>query len=154
MKASIQRAIEVFFGLIILSLLVLLVVPWHQEKMPSRSATPRVIQTQTPDAAGDPASVLPVDAVLTLFADRARPAAVRTAAAPPAKTIAEAPWLKYMGFASGADGASWWYVKDTKTGKVIRLSQGQSVAGWTIVENGDERLVIKNGDDLYSVSKR
>jgi hypothetical protein len=154
MKSSMQRAIEVLLGLIILGLLVLLVVPWHQQKMPPRSATSCVPQPTAVDATGVSASVLPVDAVLTLFADRERPSPARAPVAPPAKTATEAAWLTYMGFASGADGASWSYVKDTRTGKVIRLSQGQCVAGWCIVENVDERLVIKNGEDLYSVSKR
>jgi hypothetical protein len=153
MRQSAHRAREAFLCLVILGLLVGEVVPWRQADLPLKASGRSSVPGTPVDPPGPDESALPIETVVTLFTDRVA-AQPRTSPAPQAKTPQDAPWLKYMGFASTADGTSTWYVKDTKTGRMIRASQGQTMAGWAVVESTADRLILRNGDDLYSVNKR
>jgi hypothetical protein len=155
MRSTIQRVIEAALCAVILGLLILLAVPWHRQKSDDRSITTSVAHTASADAPGLSPSLLPIETVLLLFTDRRGTPAPRATAAPaPAATPTDAPWLKYLGFASGADGTSWWYLKDSRTGKLIKVQKDKVTGGWSVIENSTDRLVVRNGDSLYSVSKR
>ncbi len=153
MRRSAHRAIEALLCLAIVGLLVVEIVPWRRPSLPTRATRASPIASSPEDPPDHAASAAPVDTVLRLFTDRVTVPA-RAPSLPQAKAPVDAPWLKYMGFASTAEGALSWYVKDTKTGRMIRVSQGQTVGGWTVVESATDRLVLKNGEELYSVSKR
>ena len=150
-----QRGIEAALCLLIMGLLVVLVVPWRNQVAMEKPASEAPSQQEEITAPDLSLSLEPVDAVATLFVGRKAPVTAPVAApAPKAVPPTDEPWLKYLGFASGVDGASWWYIKDTKRGKLIRVSSEMSADGWKVVENQPERLVVRNGDSLYSVSKR
>lgn len=72
----------------------------------------------------------------------------------PAKPPADAPWLRYLGRSGSPDGTSWCFVKDTRSGKVIKAAFGAASHGWSLVAEDANRVILKRGDDLYSVSKR
>jgi len=95
---------------------------------------------------------------LALFVKRNAPAAAstvaRSATAPEVKKPADAPWLSYLGFYSGAPGKSYYLLKDARTGRVIQVSQTGISNGWCLVEVSEKRLVVRNNDDVYIVNKR
>jgi len=59
-----------------------------------------------------------------------------------------------VGTISGAEGKSYYFFKDTRSGRSISLSPGETVNGWSLVEIGDAKFILKNNEDLYTVNKR
>jgi len=120
-------------------------------------------RTASPAAAWARAGALAPEAILPLFVGKktAKPAPAAVASPQPApasqpapKVPVAAPWLRYMGRSTGPDGSASVYVKDTKSGKVVRAALGVTVGGWTLVSEDDAGLVLTFGEDLYTVSKR
>jgi hypothetical protein len=144
------RIAEAALGLGIVVLLALLIAPWKQQALPRPPAAGGAPSAATP--AGLPASASPTspESILPIFIGR--PAA--SASAPAAKPPVDATWLQFLGHSSAPDGSVTWYVKDTRTGKIIRASKTEGADGWTMVEEKDTSLLLKNAGVLYAVVKR
>jgi hypothetical protein len=130
-------------------LFFLLIVPWRNDPLPP---APQGTRTLPGLALGNPApvEVAPAPAtLLSLFVERVEKPPGSPARAP----VLEAPWLRYVGFSDNGEGAVW-YLKDTRSGRIIGVTTRPSRDGWCVVENRESRLVLKNGDSLYSVSTR
>jgi len=157
------RVLEPALGLAAAALLALLIVPWTEKPLPLVAAKARAnVPARQAEALAGPRALAP-DAILPLFVGRAvpKPAPVAPPAPQPApvaqpapKVPAAAPWLRYMGRSTAPDGTSSVYLKDTRTGKVLRAAQGVALGGWTLVSEDDAGLVLANGEDLYAVNKR
>ena len=158
MKSSIRMAAEAILGLAALALLIILVLPPRQPSMPRPPAAD--VDLALPAAVGVSAhaQAVPPEAIIRLFVGTPvrKPAgfAAPIAKGPPAHPPADAPWLRYLGRSGSPDGRSWCFVKDTRSGKVIKAAFGAASPGWSIVEDDANRVVLKSGDDLYRVSKR
>jgi hypothetical protein len=158
MKSSIRTTAEAVLGLAALALFILLVLPRREQPLSRPPAGDT--DTALPAAAGVPAHTQPVppEAILPLLVGTPvrKPAGI---AAPvvqgqPVQPPADAPWLRYLGRSGSPDGTSWCFVKDTRSGKVIKAAFGAASPGWSIVKDDANRVVLKSGDNLYSVSKR
>ena len=153
MRWSIRKAIEALLGLACLGLLLLLLVPWAPQALSLTAAPAAVLHAALPETPVVEVDLLPPQAVLTLFVPP--PASSQGKTPPvPAPRSPEASWLRYLGYSSGADGASQWYIKDTRTGRIITLSIGAQSGGWSLVGVTEEQVVVKNGSDTYSVPRR
>jgi len=147
-----KRAIEAALCVLILALAALLAIPWRAAEPGARPPVAGNAQPEADEEPGLSPASEPVDAVATLFgAGRTAPA---VGSAPRGSAPIDAAWLKYLGFASGEEGASRFYLKDSRSGKLIRVSPGSAAGGWTLVESLPDRLIVKNSGSLYSVSKR
>jgi hypothetical protein len=156
MRSSIQRIAETGLGLLIVCLLGLLLIPWRKTPMPTPTSKnndqsiPAPRSPPSPSTDGDP------ETILRLFVGTPAPRGPAPAASSPtpAKPATNAPWLRYVGYSSASDGTACLYLKDTKTGKMIKLVRGEALNGWSIIDDQGEMLMVKNGDDVYSVAKR
>jgi hypothetical protein len=153
MKSTIRRSIEAVLSLACVALIVLLVVPWppyHSAPGPVPPVDPYSPTQRATEAALKPLSA---EIVLTLFMPRAAARQVKSSALPE-QHAEEVSWLRYLGFATSVNGTSRWYVKDTRTGRIITLSLGTQAGGWSLVDVAQERLIIRKGTDLYAVPRR
>jgi hypothetical protein len=153
MRLPMRRAVELALGAAAAALLVLLVIPWKETPLPGAAdvgtSTPASRERVQPERG---AGVQP-ETIVRLFTG-GRPAAPASPAPPPDVTPIDAPWLRYMGRSSDPDGTLHVYVKDTKSGKVINATRGEARNGWILVAEGAEGLTLRNGGELYAVSKR
>jgi hypothetical protein len=158
MRLSIQKASEASLALFALLLIAALIVPWRQSN--PTEAPAKTASELSPNPAGtaaEPIRATP-DTLFNLFAGKA--AATPSAAVPkPAAVTAtkkpvDAPWLRYIGNISGAEGKSYYFFKDTRSGRSVTLSAGETINGWSLVEIADNKFILKNNEDLYTVNKR
>ena len=158
MKSSIRTAAEAILGLAALALFILLVLPRRQLPLPRPPAGDTDIALPAAAGASDHAHAVPLEAILPLFIGTPKRKAAVIAApvvqGPPVRPSTDASWLRYLGRSGSPDGTSCCFVKDTRSGKVIKATLGAASQGWSIVEDDANRVVLKSGDDLYSVSKR
>ncbi len=153
MRLPMRRAAELALGAAAAALLVLLVVPWKAAPLPGAAGSGSSPQPQPEIARQQTRIAVPPDTILRLFTG-ARPAAqARAAPSPEAKPV-DASWLRYMGRSSAPDGTTHVYVKDTKSGKVIRATRGEALDGWTLVSEDASGLMLQYGDELYAVSTK
>jgi hypothetical protein len=150
MLSARPRVAESVLGLGIIVLLAFLIVPWKQRPLPRPPAAGAASSVAPPTALPAAASPASPESILPIFIGR--PAA--SASAPAGKPPLDAPWLQYLGHSSAPDGSVTWYVKDTRSGKIIRASKTEGADGWAVVEEKDTSLLLKNGSDLYTVVKR
>ena len=152
MRLATRSIIEGFLGLAALALIAALVVPWKEPGLPGSIGPNPSLSPSTTSAPASAAVAAAPDDVLTIFIGKP---AVHAAPAPaPAKPPIAATWLRYLGRSKSPEGVTWVFLKDTRTGKLIQASAGDSSDGWTIVQDQDGTLVLKNGVDVYSVVKR
>jgi hypothetical protein len=157
MRLSIRTVIEPALALAAGALLALLVIPWKGAPLPPVASSPQPEMRQPPPELQTARRMVSPEAILPLFVGKQTPERVVNASSAPqpaGKPPAAASWLRYMGRSSATDGKSYVYVKDSRSGKVIRASQTEALNGWTLVSEDDAGLVLKNGEDLYTVSKR
>jgi hypothetical protein len=158
MKSSIQTAAEAVLGLTALALLILLAYPRRDTPLPRPPAGDTDMALPSAAGVSSVTQAVPPETILALF-EGARVTKPAGSAAPivkaePAHPPTDAPWLRYLGRSGFPDGTSWYFVKDTRSGRVIKAAFGAVSPGWSIVEDDTNRVVLKSGDDLYSVSKR
>jgi hypothetical protein len=161
MKFSMQRVIEGFLGLAVLGLLAVLVIPVKEPPLASRTSSRAEERSEA--SAGAPVSAARADltTVLLLFgvngSQSSTGAAVPVAKKPgdtELKKPVDAPWLNYIGCFTPADGKPYHIIKDSRSGKLIKVTEGQTTNGWSIVEISANRIVIRNNTDVYSLNKR
>ena len=158
MKFVISRASQLILAAGAICLFVALIIPWAEPVPQKNPATAPVAPAArlAPDQ-GNPERASS-QAIVALFVKKRSPAAgpavARIPPPPEAKKPVDAPWLNYLGFYSGAPGRSYYLLKDTRSGRVIHVSQTDTTNGWTLVEVSEKRLVIGNKDDVYIVNKR
>ncbi len=156
MRLSIPKTSELLLGAIALAFLAAVVIPWRQ---PDAGETLLKGSAEAAQASAgvvlEPVLATP-DVLNNLFVAKrtAAPAAAPRPASPAAKNTVTAPWLRYIGYISGAEGKSYYFFKDTRTSRSITLSVGETVNGWSLVEIGDKQFILKNNTDLYTVNKR
>lgn len=152
MRWSMPRVAEVVLALAAAVLLAALAAPWPEPALPS-AAPATVPEASVPErVVNDPWTTVPPESVTALFVQR-RPQAAGPAvraAAPPQP----APWLRYLGRSSDADGTTRVFVKDTRSGAVIAAARDRESDGWTLVDEDGTSVTLRRGDDLYSVSRR
>jgi hypothetical protein len=154
MRSSIQKPAEAVLALAAAALLALLIIPWGQ---PVPHVAAAVTPQETSPAVGggtNPQGLASPETISRMFVSRvvvpAAPAAPAAAPAAPAKKPVDAPWITYGGFEK--TGEKYLYIfKDGKTGRNLRLFQGETVNGWSVVEVSDTQFILKCNDDLYIV---
>ncbi len=156
---------EAALGLLMVGLAVALVIPWPEERLPSvEDALLKTVPDAPREDIREGTTAAP-ELVARLFGWSKRPPApvvpepVETEAAPPPVVVAKeppvaVPWLKYVGYATDAEGSPLYYLKDTRNGKVIRVAPGSASTEWSLLEVTEERLVVRFGDDEYVVDRR
>jgi hypothetical protein len=92
-------------------------------------------------------------AVLSLFIGRV-PASQGRVQVASEKKIMDAPWLNYLGYYSKAEGKPYYWFKDTRTGRVIKVSKGEASGEWALLEISGNRMVLRYNNELYAVNKR
>jgi hypothetical protein len=153
MRLPMRRVVELALGAAAAALLVLLVVPWKAAPLPGVTGSGSSPQPQPETARQETRTAVPPETILRLFTG-ARPATPAIAAPSPDAKPVDAPWLRYMGRSSAPDGTMHVYVKDTKSGKVIRATRGEALDGWALVSEDASGLILQHDDELYAVSKK
>jgi len=160
MKPWIKAAPEALLAAAATGLLVLAAVPSPREAAgPARPLGASRAQAAA-KTADSPAELADPDAVVRLFymapppVEQApvEPAAAAAPEPEPAKPL-EAPWLSYVGHFSGMDGKPFYYVKDSRSGRLIKVSRDDT-SDWILVEDAAERIVVRHGDGLYAVPRK
>lgn len=160
------RIAEAALLLLVAGLAVALALPWPEKGSPSAH---RVATAAASDAPGQNAARMDSadpEAVARLFGwtrPLPRPAVepeptpevvelppVAETAAPP--IVAE--WLRYVGYSSDAEGASLYYLKDTRSGKLITATEGSVSAEWSLLQASEEQLVVRHDGTDYLVHRR
>ncbi len=135
-----------------LALLALLVVPWRERAMPAAVSADPALSSVAAVVAPSSARTLSPEDVLRLFTGKA-PVGIASSGQQE-KPPQDAPWLQYLGRSQSAEGVASVFLKDTRSGKLITAIQGSASAGWSIVQEQDGAVIVKNGDNLYSVKTR
>lgn len=156
MRFSIFSLAEALLAVVALALLSALIIPWGDEAQKTAPGPAYVQVSADPASAQAQSNRVPPQAIASLFVKRSPPrlAAPAPASAPVVRKPVEAPWLSYLGFYSGAPGKPFYLLKDTRAGRVIKVAEGSVSNGWSLVETGDKRMVVRNNDDIYIVIKR
>jgi hypothetical protein len=152
MRSSMPRVAEVVLALAAAVLLAALAAPWPGPELPS-AAPAAVAPPPVPErAVTGPWTTVPPESVVALFVERQPQTAEPSArAAAPSRP---APWLRYLGRSSDADGTTRVFVKDTRSGAVIAAVRGRENNGWTLVDEDGTSVTLRRGDELYSVPRR
>ena len=147
MRPTTARIVEALLAAGAAALVAVLAAPWPAPRPAATAETAARIHPgeEVRDTGGLPR--LPPSALVGLFPS----GPVAPAPRPPAP--AEAPWLRYVGSSRDGTKASW-YVKDTRSGRIMSLTTGVARAGWRVVEDRGGLLVVGDGDTLYAVTKR
>ncbi len=156
MRSSILHLVEIVLLAAILLMAAFLLAPWNEGPLPGADAgtpaAPSAAEGAPPDSRTDVAPEL----LVPLFLGK-RPSGktevARDMHIPVTKPV-DAPWLRYVGRSSSEDGKSFVFVKDTRSGKVIRATRGEYLNGWMLGEEDDFSLVLQNADGRYLVNKR
>jgi hypothetical protein len=161
MKSSLLKAVEASLTLAAAGLLAALLAPWKApvdtlSRVGSPAPAPAaVVEGKAPLARAEP------HVVLTLFVPRSLPHLEKSppprepAAVPvPEVKAVEAPWLSYLGYASGATSELRYYLKDTRSGRLITVTRGREAGDWMLVEVQEKKLIVRNKQEVFSVSKR
>ncbi|MGO9409229.1 MAG: hypothetical protein ACLQCB_00610 [Spirochaetia bacterium] len=147
---------ETFLAAAAVGLLAAVLIPWGDEAQKSAPEPSNAqVSVSTSNAHVQPNPASPV-VILSMFVGRSssRASAPAQAPAPVAKKPVDAPWLSYLGFYSGVPGKPYYLFKDTRAGRVIKVADGVVTDGWSLVETGDKRVVVRNNDDIYIVRMR
>lgn len=158
MKSSISKLVQAILTVLAVCLTAALFVPTH-------SAVPVADQSVSPvPSPAQPAQQQSTlrrashDAILSLFLKKnmhgPSPLAFPTRNEPPKSAPVPAPFLSYLGFYTGSPGTPCYLLKDTRTGRVIAVSQGASSHGWSLIAIDDKRITVQNNDEYYVVDKR
>ncbi len=160
MQSWIRRILEPLLAVAAAALLVILVVPWKETALPALGAKAAAASPPAHAPGPELARAVAPDAILPLFVGRQvqkptpPPAPPAPQAQPAPKRPVAATWLRYMGRSAAPDGTSSVYLKDTRSGKVLKAAQGVAMGGWLLLSEDEATLVLSYGEDLYSVSKR
>jgi hypothetical protein len=152
MRLAMHRAAEAALGLAALVLVGVLVAPWREPPLPDPSAAGKSPVRTVPVGAAAASQASPPEVILPLLVGRPAPRAAAQAAAPTPPV--DASWMRYLGRSQSADGATQVYMKDTKSGKLITASKNAGADGWVLVQELADKILVKNGDTVYSVGKR
>lgn len=157
MKSSISKLVQAILAVLVVCLTAALFVPTH-------SAAPEVDQSVSPvpfpaQPARQPSTPqwASHEAILSLFLkkDTHRPSPLALTRTKPRQSApVPAPFLSYLGFYTGSLGKPCYMLKDTRTGRVIAVSQVASANGWSLVAIDDKRITVQNNDETYVVDKR
>ncbi len=161
MKFSLRATAEAVLALTAVCLVAVLVIPWREQPLLPGPGGRRADLPAVPEQARrSPARAEP-EALISLFVPRAAPRSMRPSApaqALPAATTekkpTDAPWLAYLGYSSGAEGGQSYYFKDTRSGRVIKVTQGETAGDWTLVGVTEGRMILQNKGETYAVNKR
>ena len=161
MKRWIRALPEVLLSAAAACLLVLVVGPARRPAAAPERRQEAAAYVAAPAAL--PSAPVPAepDAVVSLFyrePPRRAPAPpepvveAKPAAAEPVKPV-EVSWLSYVGYFSGEDGRPFFYIKDTRSGRLIKITTGET-SDWTLVEAAEGRIVVRHDGTVYSVARK
>jgi hypothetical protein len=153
MRFLTQRRVEAALVFAALALLAVLLVPWSEAPLNPAEANAGTAAAADPAAEGRKAVRATPEAVLALFVGRI-PAARARATVPAEEKPLDAAWLRYLGYYAAAEGKPCYWFKDTRTGRVIKVSKGQASGEWTLLEISGDRMLLKYNNELYTVNKR
>jgi hypothetical protein len=153
MRFLTQRRVEAALAIAVLTLLAVLLVPWREAPLEPMKGNAGTTVSAMPAAEGRKAARAAPEAVLSLFIGRAPAAQARTTAAVEKKPM-DAPWLNYLGYYAVAEGKPYYWFKDTRTGRVIKVSKGQDSGEWVLLEISGDTMLLKCNNELYTVNKR
>jgi len=159
MKPSILKAVEITLAVAVAVMLCFLVVPWRQTPEMLTSTPPRPGVPVDVAKAQTPAPLAASETIVSLFTKVAATPAPSTPAptpapAPEAKKAQDATWLTLVGTATGSDGKPSFAFKDSRSGRIIRVVQGETVGGWSISDISDKQITLSNNGELYLVKTR
>jgi hypothetical protein len=161
MKPWIRALPEMLLVAAAACLLVLVVVPAPRTASAPERQRPSARSASAPPAAASSPLPAEPDAIVSLFyrepprktpAPPGIPAETEPSAPEPVKPV-EAPWLSYVGYFSGADGRPFFYVKDARSGRLIKIATGEA-SDWTLVEAAEDRIVVRNEGTVYTVPRK
>jgi hypothetical protein len=156
MRRRTRSLVEGALALCVLGLAAALVLPWPSDAgvtVPTGGGSPRP-PAALPESAR--ATSLPAEAAAALFV---RPvpqrAPARASPGPPPPAASPAPsWLKYVGYSSPAEGQRRYFIKDTRSGRLITLTPGERAGPWSLDEDRRDTLVVVTGaGERYVVVK-
>jgi hypothetical protein len=161
MKRWISALPEVFLAASAVCLLALAVVPARRTASAPRPERQAAVNAAMPAATPSAPAPADPDAIVSLFyrepprgtqAPTVAPAEGKPAAAAPVKPM-EVAWLSYIGYFSGADGKPFFYIKDSRSGRLIRITTGEAT-DWTLVEAAEDRIVVRHDGTVYAVARK
>jgi hypothetical protein len=158
MKKIIRKLSEAFLGLVLLSLLAAVLIPWRNE--PSRSTPTATSIAAAARLRSDPAPVRPSpelaspDSVLALFVKRVQRMTPTNAPVIVETKPMDAPWLVFLGFYSST-GEPRYVLKDTRSGRVITIgARNASAGGWALVAIEEKHMIVRKDSETFVVQKR
>ena len=156
MRSSIHHLAEIALLAAILFMAAFVAAPWKEQPLPGADVGTPAAPSTAEGAQRDSRTVVAPELLVPLFLGKEPSATTAVVRSPQASTPkpVDAAWLRYVGRSSADDGKSYVYVKDTRTGKVIRATRGEYVNGWILRTEDDSNLVLENADGRYLVSKR
>lgn len=154
------RIAEAVLYLAIVGLVAALALPWGEslplfgDENQVRSAQPTPLMERPLPARADPSVILILLAGPSVTPPPPPAAAAAEPPAPVEKIPAEATWLKYIGRSMTTEGRLSFHIKDTRSGRMMRVVQGETIDGVSLVEVAEGRIVLGSGDDLLVVTVR
>lgn len=159
MKRWIEALPEALLAAAAAGLLAMTVLPSRRAAVGPSAPRGASEAVPAPAAASAPSAPADPDAVVALFYGapaviQAPPQSVGEAKPEeaPVKPV-EAPWLSYVGYFSGMDGKPFHYVKDSRSGRLIKVARDLA-SDWILVEDAADRIVVRHGGDVYAVARK
>ncbi len=156
MKESMKPLVEASLLLPIAALAYVLIAPERPRDISlAQPASPQADEPAAPQQPASPERTLATfGQVAALFGwtppAAAAPAAPRTASAP---AVAEAVWLKPIGFVIDEKGDPTYIFKDTRAGSVIPLTLRKENKGWTLLEVREKEFLLAFEAKRYTVKR-
>ncbi|MFP4364413.1 MAG: hypothetical protein ACLFR1_11175 [Spirochaetia bacterium] len=69
------------------------------------------------------------------------------------RVVNDAGFLEYLGFSRGEEGDSYYFIKDSRTGRVMRIGLENMGSGWQVEETGDDYLILRNEEETWRVER-
>jgi hypothetical protein len=155
-----RRSAEATLTLVAILMLAILLMPW-KEKATSSLLGPRRVEVVA-DPAATPETPMQVrpETIASLFTEEkvvTPPKPVEPAPPTPLpepKKPVDTPWLKLIGSAIGPDGKHSYAFKDTRSTRVIKVSEGEVIDGWSVADVFEDKIVLEHDGGLYAVKMR
>lgn len=157
MNRTVKRAIEILLMAGIISLIIISILPVKETRLPDVNVIENSINTGIAGKDEETLLVMKTSEIAYLFGWR-RPAAVVSVPS----VVGEAPkpeqmptlWIKYIGYFAGQDEKVYYYFKNDRTGRVVKVTPGEEIEGWALLKWEDGIYYLEKERMLYLVKER